>query len=168
MHSEKKVNGKRAPLAEALRTQIAELMTRDVVTVRAETSLESVIDLFLERGLSRLPVVDEAGRVIGIIAKSDVLFEQHTRVDREDQAPSIPAGRNIRYQTRGFHVIEVGATVRDIMTGRVLTLPESATVAQAAELMASHNLHGIPVVSAAGQVVGMLSPNDIAGWVAGL
>ncbi|MDI3469625.1 MAG: inosine-5'-monophosphate dehydrogenase [Pseudolabrys sp.] len=51
--------------------------------------------------------------------------------------------------------------VKDIMTHRVLTVSPDATVLQAANLMLKHRISGLPVVSAAGELVGMLTEGDL-------
>jgi predicted phosphoribosyltransferase len=113
--------------------------------------------------------VDESGKPIGIITRSDLLFEQQQmHADAGELSPSPPTGRAADFRAAGLRTVQLGALVGDVMTERVVTLPETATVAQAAALMATYNLHGIPVVSAAGAVVGMLSANDIVAWVAGM
>jgi CBS domain-containing protein len=52
---------------------VADVMTRDVVTVRANEPLIRAIDLMEAAGVNRLPVVDDAGRSIGILARDDVI-----------------------------------------------------------------------------------------------
>jgi CBS domain-containing protein len=159
----------RRPLAAAQRTRVAEIMSREVITVGPDINVDALVDLFIERGLSRVPVVDESGRPIGMVAKTDVLLESHTRGDTVEEAlPEIPVGRNVRYSPVGFHLHELGAVVRDVMNPAVVSLPETASVAEAARVMASRHLHGVPVTSDAGQVVGLLSASDVMGWVAGL
>jgi CBS domain-containing protein len=51
----------------------ADLMTRDVVTIRADASLAAAARIMVERGVKRLPVVDQAGRVLGVVSRVDVL-----------------------------------------------------------------------------------------------
>lgn len=54
---------------------IRSVMTEDVVTVRPETDIDEIIELLTneDRDINRLPVVDEAGAIMGIIARQDVL-----------------------------------------------------------------------------------------------
>jgi CBS domain-containing protein len=61
---------------------IRDLMTTDVVTARVDTPLARLIDLMLTTGVSGLPVVDEDGRLVGIVAQRDVLRLMH-RTDPE-------------------------------------------------------------------------------------
>ncbi|HEY5675878.1 MAG TPA: CBS domain-containing protein, partial [Myxococcales bacterium] len=89
--------GKRTTPQTAAETAVSAIMSRDVVTVRSGTSLESVIELMLARGLSRMPVVDDRQRPVGIISKTDVVEESHDRDDLEELT-----GRED--QERGFHL----------------------------------------------------------------
>lgn len=52
--------------------KVEEVMTREPVTCRAEDDLQKAVGLMAERQLRRIPVVDEGGRVVGIIAQADV------------------------------------------------------------------------------------------------
>src|SRR6266568_6861887 len=51
----------------------AEIMTREVVTVTRETSIRELAKIFAERGISSIPVVDEAGKLIGIVTETDLV-----------------------------------------------------------------------------------------------
>ncbi len=66
-------------LLAADRARIGEIMTRGAVTVRADNSLEQLVALFLEQGISRVPVVDDDGRAIGIASKTDLVIDQYER-----------------------------------------------------------------------------------------
>ena len=56
-----------------LETRVREVMTPNPVTVYDDTPLETAARLMAERGIGHLPVVDRAGRLVGILAKSDIL-----------------------------------------------------------------------------------------------
>jgi CBS domain-containing protein len=149
-----------AQLLAADRTRITEIMTRGAITVRASLSLEQLVDLFLEQGISRAPVVDDDGRPIGMVSKTDLVIAQHERGDTEvSQAGAGGWGR---------HVHELGSTVRDVMTPVVFSLPETTSIGEAARRMLADNVHAVPVVSAQDQLVGLLSATDIMAWVAGV
>ena len=55
----------------AMSQTVADLMTRDVLTVTATTTLSIAIKILVDRQISGLPVVDDAGKLIGIISESD-------------------------------------------------------------------------------------------------
>jgi CBS domain-containing protein len=59
-----------------------------------------------------------------------------------------------------------GARVRDVMTRLTFVVPDSASVAQAAALMALERIHRLPVISEDGKVVGIVSSIDVMDWMA--
>lgn len=140
-------------------TRIVDIMTRGAVTVSPDLGIEPLIELFLERGLSRAPVVDDGGRLIGMVSKTDVVIDQYQRDDTEvDQSGAGGPGRHV-YAERGF--------VRDIMTPVAFALPDTTSVGEAARRMIADNVHAVPVTSG-GKVVGILSSMDVMAWVAGV
>jgi CBS domain-containing protein len=140
-------------------------MTRDLVSVPSGTSMESVAEMMIARGLSRAPVVDSRGRMIGMISKSDLV----ERADEGDvQILARSPERGLLASERGLHAQGEPLDVDHIMTPAVTSISEQDTVQQAASLMASKHLHGLPVVGEDGQPVGFLSSLDILAWLAGL
>jgi CBS domain-containing protein len=120
---------------------VTAVMSRPPVTVPAGSSLDAVEHLFLARGISRAPVVDLDGRLLGIVAKTDLITEHvEGRVEHR--------------------------TVDDVMSRQVVTVGDHASLSTAAQLMADRRLHGLPVVAAGGKVVGMLSSLDVVRWLA--
>lgn len=145
--------------ATADTTRIADVMCRDVVTVRADLGLETLTKLLLDRQLSRVPVVDEDGHLIGMVSKTDLVREHELRGDTE---VSQQGG-----EETGRHVHEVDALVRDVMTGLPFALPWDTTLRDAARRMLAQGVHAVPVTSSDGTVIGMLSAIDVVAWVAG-
>jgi CBS domain-containing protein len=156
--------------ATAGATPVSKIMSRDVITVRTGTSLETVIELMLSRGLSRVPVVDEEYRPVGIVSKTDVVEETHDRGDDDEVVPEKPVRgeKGEGDPMRGFHLHHEGAVVDEVMTRTLLTVPDDATVSRVAELMVSRHVHGLPVVSGRGELVGFVSTMDVLAWLAGL
>lgn len=157
------------PLRPAERATIGEIMTRKLVTVPPDMGVDTLVAMLLERGLSRVPVVDDQGRLVGIVATTDVVKDAHLRGDTleaEQVITATPARARDDVPT-GFHLHTPAATVADIMTRTVVTLPETASIAEAARLLAAQHLHGIAVTSDA-RLVGILSTSDIVAWVAGM
>jgi acetoin utilization protein AcuB len=65
--------GERHPPVEAARQPVERIMTRSVVTVRADTDLRQAARLMHERRIGALPVLDDADRVVGLLTETDVL-----------------------------------------------------------------------------------------------
>jgi CBS domain-containing protein len=135
---------------------VDEVMVRNVISVHPDTSLRTATELMLEHGISGLPVVDEAGRLVGMLSKTDLV--RH-RLDEDSEASvSLPSGQ---------HVLE-GTTVEDVMTRQVLTAPAGASLAEAAKIMAIAGVHRVPVVTPEGALTGLVTTSDLVRWVAGL
>lgn len=144
----------------AERTRIYEVMTREPTVVRDDLGIERLIELFRDQGLSRVPVVDDDGRLIGIVSKTCLVDDLDLRGDT-DEVDQRGAGF-------GQHVHVIGGVVRDIMKPVVFSLPATATLLEAARRMLANNVHAVPVTSEAdARVVGILSATDVMAWVAG-
>src|SRR5262249_47859017 len=137
---------------------------REVVTVSSGTSLEVLAELMLSRGLSRVPVVDASAHLIGIVSKTDLIQRTHDAGDTSEP----PRRDEVLADLNGFHVHGEGATVDDVMTRGVMSVAETATIQRAAHLMVGARMHGLPVTSASGTLVGFLSTMDILAWLSGL
>jgi CBS domain-containing protein len=142
------------------RVAIADVMTRDVLCVAPDVSIEALAALFLERGISAAPVVDAAGFPIGVVSKTDLVREQWERGDTSEVAATAEL-------QDGMHVAAVArATVGEIMMRVAFTLREDEPLSRAASVMATEQVHHLPVVAADGRVVGILSSLDFVRWVA--
>ena len=143
-------------------TTVETLMSRTTYCVRPEVAVDSVITMLLEHHMSGVPVVDEDGRPIGVITKTDLLRHLHERGDGVDTF-----GVKEGAVEPGFHPTDFdGATAGDVMMPVVFAVEQDVTVAQAAALMAGEGIHRVPVIDAGGTVVGILSTLDITRWVA--
>lgn len=148
---------------------ISTVMTRDVVCVRHDLSIEALTKLFLERGLHGAPVLDGDGELVGFISMTDLLRNRYEASDTEETIP-------LRVRTRSGGVYDLGngfratqlarATVGELMMPLAISLEESAPISMAAALMSFEGVHRIPVVSESGKVVGILSSLDLLRWLA--
>jgi CBS domain-containing protein len=145
-------------------------MTTEVLAVQPDVSIDAVTELFLERGISGVPVVDSEGRPMGIVSKTDLLDERFVAGDTSE------VQTRGRQASRGHFRVELGpgvhaeelpyASVADAMTRAALTVPETAPIAQAAALMAVRDIHRVIAVSDDGKVAGIVTSSDIVRWVA--
>jgi CBS domain-containing protein len=129
-----------SPSSRAEHTPISEIMSREVVCVAPETSVRGLKDVFILKGISGVPVVDSAGRPLGVASKTDVL--RHLAIDGES------------------------ACAKDVMTPVTLAMPEHSSIARAAALMSYERVHRVIVVGPTGTVVGIVSGMDVLRWLA--
>ena len=122
-------------------------MTKDVVTVTPETSMMKASKIMKEKGISRLPVVDEKGVLVGIISDRDV----------KDASPS----KATTLDMHELYYLLSEIKIKDIMTKKVVTIKTGETVDTAAAIMLEHKIGGMPVVDQANKVVGIVTDSDI-------
>jgi CBS domain-containing protein len=154
--------------AGATEMPITAIMTRDVVCVSPDVSVESLTSLFLSRDFSGAPVVDDTGKPVGVVSKTDILRSEQDQGDTgESEWPRGGGAERVEAALKsGFHLHRLAReTVADIMTPIAFALPENASIAQAAALMAYEGVHRIPVVSNSGSVVGLVSSIDVLRWI---
>jgi CBS domain-containing protein len=140
------------------RTPVLNLMTRNVICVRSDVTVNDLIMTLFENGISGAPVLDGDGRLLGIVSKADLLRDSYEKVELAEDS----LGRH----SRGNAESHPRSCVRELMTTNVSSLPESATVAEAAALMALEGVRKIPILDAKEQVVGIISASDVLTWLA--
>jgi len=151
-----RTTNKPAPVRLTLAAETAaDLMTENPVSIRAEASVMEAVALLTDRGFSAAPVIDEAGRPVGVVSRADILVH-----DREShRAPSFPEGRAI---PEGFGVENCDPTVvGDIMTPGVFAVTLDTPAASVVEQMLALHVHQLFVVDADGLLVGVISTLDV-------
>ncbi len=144
-----------------------DIMTKDVVTVRPDTSLEELAGLLVKNGISGAPVVDDKGALYGIVTEND-LIEQNRRlhiptvVSFLDAAIYLQSSKKFAEDVRRVTATKVG----DICARKVLTIAEDATLTDIATVMSEKKVHLLPVVRS-GKVVGIVGKRDVVRAVAG-
>jgi CBS domain-containing protein len=128
------------------RTRVREIMSSPAITVGPETTLPAANALMKEKQIRHLPVV-EKGRLVGIVSRGDL------------REASISASINAdQYE---LHFMLNRLTVGKLMTRKVRTVTPDALVVDAAEVMTGHKIAGLPVVDAAGALVGIVTESDL-------
>jgi CBS domain-containing protein len=135
------------------------IMSAPVVTIRPEAPVRDAVRLLLDRHISGLPVVDGAGRLVGIVTEADLL-------PKEAQPPASDPllgwfGRSLWLErlVTGHRKLE-GRTVGEVMTHNVVTADEDTPVHVLASRMMRYSVNRLPVVRA-GQVVGIVTRADV-------
>lgn len=139
----------------------AHVMTRDVVSVRPDTTAAEIAAMLHEHGISAVPVVDDEHRVIGIVSENDLL--------RQPPAASAHAWWLRLFGAAQFTLEDIvrSKTVwaSEIMTRSVLTVIEDAPLDLVATMLVRHRLKRIPVVRD-GKLVGIVSRGDVLAGLA--
>jgi CBS domain-containing protein/nucleotide-binding universal stress UspA family protein len=141
-----------------------EVMQRQVLTVRPETPLATVVELLIQRGVKAVPVLDSAGGVAGIITGGDLL-------ERAELPFRLSLQRQIDPETVQEQMAALAASGRiasDIMTSEVTTIDERTPLREAARLMAQQQIKRLPVIDAHGRLAGILSRSDVLRHIAAM
>jgi len=120
-------------------------MKRDPVTVSPEGSFRHAMTLIRQRGIRHLPVV-EGDRLVGIVTDRDIR-----------QASPSPA---TSLEIHELHYLLEKVKIREIMTKKVYTVTSNTPIEEAARLMLTHKIGGLPVLDG-GKLVGIITETDI-------
>ncbi|MBI3031229.1 MAG: CBS domain-containing protein [Candidatus Rokubacteria bacterium] len=134
--------------------KVKEVMTRDPVTVDPEAPLGTAMDVMRRKRIRHLPVVDDAGRLLGIITDRDL--RQATFAPALAEHLSLGAQRRLR----GIGQALEDLRVKHAMTWVVVTTDPEATIARAAVVMFERRIGSLPVVED-GKLVGILTERDL-------
>ena len=124
-------------------------MQTDVVTIREDSLVDLLCDLFQVAHVHGVPVLDARGELVGIVSEEDVIFGTMGLPEE----PSL--------QLRGDN----GVRVRDIMTSPAVCATEETDVVELCRMMWGMRIHHIPIVLD-GRVTGIVSSLDLARAVA--
>jgi CBS-domain-containing membrane protein len=126
----------------------ADFMTTDVVTTTPQSSVQEATRQLLDRRIAALPVVDDEGRLLGIVSELDLLRQ---RVPGDPRAHLFPQDEPAAPAPR---------TVEQVMTTEVYALPDSADESAFASLMTESGVKSVPVVRGA-HLVGIVGRRDL-------
>ena len=137
--------------------QVSDLMTTDVVTTTADTSLRDVAKTLLEHDISGMPVCDDFGTVLGLVSEGDILFKERGRLDSRGGfigwlLGSCPEWKSEKAQAR---------TAGEAMSSPPITAASFESSAAAARRMTEKGINRLPVVAMDGRLVGILTRSDL-------
>jgi CBS domain-containing protein len=134
--------------------KVSDLMTKDVVSVKPETTLREAATLLVERRISGVPVVNDDDEVVGVLSEADILVKA--------------GGRSSRHRLLGW-LLEPdfgdedkirAETVGEAMSAPALTIAAHRPVHEAARLMVGESVNRLPVVED-GKLIGIITRADV-------
>ncbi|SCL53151.1 CBS domain-containing protein [Micromonospora chersina] len=135
--------------------QVRDVMTIDVATVREGTAYREIVDVLTGRHVTAAPVVDGAGRVLGVVSEADLMYK--VELQGQPQPRRILPDRH-RREARA----KAGATVAaDLMTAPPVTVTPDASLVEAARAMDARGVKRLPVVDDLGRLVGIVTRGDL-------
>ena len=122
---------------DSVSVNVAQIMNANVIALHADESCRAALDIFLNKYVASLPVVDNQDELIGIITKSDLM---------------VPS--------------KINRSVRDVFTRDVLTVREECEIGKVIRMFQSKKVRAIPVVDRDMKLVGIVSRKDILAYYA--
>ncbi|HWK64722.1 MAG TPA: CBS domain-containing protein [Rhizobiaceae bacterium] len=132
----------------------SDVMTTKVATVTPDHSVRHAAKIMLENHVSGLPVVDDGGRLIGIVTEGDLLRRSELGL-----ATVASPSRSPEEQARAY-VKAHAWNVSGVMSDKLVTVDEDMDLAQIATLMEENNIKRVPVTRDGG-LIGIVSRADL-------
>lgn len=141
---------------------IKDIMTKQVITVGEDDTVEKCANLLITYNLSGLPVIDDDGKVKGIVTEGDLI----RRAAKIDGPATLEVLGGIIYLESPKKFMEeikrsMANIARDIMTEDVISVNPDKTIEDAATLLVQKNIKRLPVIDKEGNLVGIVSRKDI-------
>jgi CBS domain-containing protein len=141
---------------------VADVMTPDPISVTPQTPLQEAISILAEKKISGLPVVDEQGKIVGVISETDLMW-QETGVETPPYImflDSVIYLQNPAKYNKEIHKA-IGQTVGEAMSDRPITIKADKSVKEAARIMHEKKIRRLPVVNHESQLIGIITQGDV-------
>ena len=140
-------------------------MTKEVITVKPETTIEELARLLMKQQISGAPVVDDKGKIVGIVTEND-LISKNSRLHIPTILRLFDAYIPLGTSKMESDIRKMAAsTVEDICTKEIITVDEEASVEYIATIMTEKRIHILPVVRE-GKLVGIIGKKDLIKGIA--
>ncbi|MFO7929064.1 MAG: CBS domain-containing protein [Candidatus Humimicrobiaceae bacterium] len=139
-----------------------DIMNKNVITISKNASIKELSDLLLDNNISGVPVLDEQGNMIGIVTEGDIIVQ-----DTDLHFPRYFKLLDSIIYLESFSKFKkslkkhLATKVEDIMTEEVITVKETTSVNEIANLMTEKNINRVPVVDEDKKLVGIITRSDI-------
>ena len=142
-------------------TIVREIMTTEVITLTPDTEITRAARILLDNRINGAPVLDENGRLVGILCQSDLVAQQKklplpTIFTFLESIIQLASSKHIEKQVRKIAAL----TVSDAMTPEPVTVSPDTELETVAGFMVDKNLHTLPVVDGA-KLVGIIGKEDV-------
>ncbi|AKJ15660.1 CBS domain-containing protein [Streptomyces incarnatus] len=132
---------------------VSDVMTRRVVALRTGAAFKDIVRTMQEWRVSALPVLDDGGRVVGVVSEADLLPKEEL------------SERDLSRYGQARHPVDVhkadAVTAAELMTTPAITVAPDSTLARAARVMARSRVKRLPVVGRNGTLKGIVSRSDL-------
>jgi CBS domain-containing protein len=135
-----------------MRSKVKDVMTTRVTAVRENASFKEMVTKMRDTLVSAFPVVNNAGKVVGVVSEADLLNKE------ADQADPGTFASLLRFRD---HEKAAAVTAADLMTSPAVTIGPDEPVVDAARLMRDRRIKRLPVTNATGHLIGIISRPDV-------
>jgi len=125
---------------------VKDWMSKEVVTLNVTDTLQHAIHVLVEKRISMMPVLED-GKLVGIVTDRDL----------KRASPSDQVRLDVREISYHLSRVEVGA----VMSRHPITVPPDYTLEETAELLLANSISGVPVVDGEGNILGIITKNDM-------
>lgn len=132
---------------------VRDVMTTGVIAVRGDTSFKEMAAMLGSSRVSGFPVIDRAGKVIGVVSETDMLMKEADRASHPEVFAGLRRSRDLQKAA--------GVNAAELMTSPPVTIGPEEPVQHAAFLMYDRAVERLPVVDEAGHLVGIVSQVDV-------
>jgi CBS-domain-containing membrane protein len=142
-------------------TKVADVMTRDVITVTPETSLRDLAEILSQKNINGVPVVDDEGEVVGVVSESDLVERNkplHIPTVFVILDSIIPLENPWRMQKEFKRL--TATKVGDIYSRPAVCVGPDTDITEVARIMSEKGIHTLPVVDL-GKLVGVIGKGDV-------
>ncbi len=148
-----------------------DIMTAPTISVSKDNNVKAALNLLAEHNISGLPVIDNDGKVVGIVSGSDIIrYSQQKKVmpvssisfwvSPYSETDDIASVRN------GFEILH-RTIIENVMTRKVYTVSMDTPISEVAKLMINRKINRVPVVDNDGKLTGIISRADLVKFMAG-
>jgi len=143
-----------------------DIMTKDVISVTPDTSVEKLSSILVQNEISGVPVLDDAGGLYGMVTENDLISQNKrlhipTVVSFLDAAIYLESSKKFEQEVKRL----TATKVKDICSRKVLSITEDTTLVDIATIMSEKKVHLLPVVRG-NRVVGIIGKRDMVKAVA--
>jgi CBS domain-containing protein len=142
-------------------------MAPNPVSISEKATVKEATVLLSEKGFSAAPVIDDAGRPVGVVSQTDIVIHARQKAEYLTPAPEYYERSDLATATNeplrdGFQVENVDRTsVRDIMTPAVFSVTPETPASKVVEQVLALKVHRLFVVDRAGVLIGVISALDL-------
>ncbi len=149
--------------SQAAKTKVTEIMTRSVNTVQPNDSVQTVLRLMVE-GVNTLPVVNDAGKCIGMISRAD-LSESLFAEDQELARLVETAGTGSAMNSPSAIDTCTERRVYELMSDQVQVANFATDIRSACQMLTAGNFHHLPIEDDSEKLIGIVSTSDVIRWL---